>query len=273
MNVNAELSSIFNSLKSRNVQVQEEASNKLFQYLQKHGEETDNIFEMFAKQLQSQKKEDKLGCFTAMNKILKLSRETSIIHYVNKILPVMRQQMVTNDTALVEKGAECLGNLAEMGGAITAQANDETLAQAIKWLRDDTNPKSNKIEKYSAVLLLREYARKLPIITFNKLFDGDAYRRVFDACRDHRENVRMTAAECINHCIRQITERNTRKGHSNQTKLIYDEVENALKSDSDPFYQHSALSILVAIIQARDISKDILKVSKHHKSLIVIVVE
>ena len=33
MNVNAELSSIFNSLKSRNVQVQEEASNKLFQYL------------------------------------------------------------------------------------------------------------------------------------------------------------------------------------------------------------------------------------------------
>ena len=120
MNVNAELSSIFNSLKSRNVQVQEEASNKLFQYLQKHGEETDNIFEMFAKQLQSQKKEDKLGCFTALNKILKLSRETSIIHYVNKILPVMRQQMVTNNTDLVEKGAECLGNLAEMGGAITA---------------------------------------------------------------------------------------------------------------------------------------------------------
>jgi hypothetical protein len=35
--------------------------------------------------------------------------------------------MVTNNTDLVEKGAECLGNLAEMGGAITAQANDDTL--------------------------------------------------------------------------------------------------------------------------------------------------
>jgi hypothetical protein len=33
LSVNAELSTIFNSLKSKNLQVQEEASNKLFQYL------------------------------------------------------------------------------------------------------------------------------------------------------------------------------------------------------------------------------------------------
>ena len=98
------------------------------------------------------------------------------------------------------------------------------------------------------MLLLREYARKLPIITFNKLFDGNAYTHVFAACRDHRENVRMTAAECINYRIRQITERNTRKGNHDQTKLIFAEVEKALNSDSDPFNQHSALSILVAII-------------------------
>ena len=89
--------------------------------------------------------------------------------------------MVTNNTDLVEKGAECLGNLAETGGPITAQANDDTLQLAIKWLSDDPNPKSSKIEKYSAVLVLREYAKKLPIITFNKLFDGKAYELVFIA--------------------------------------------------------------------------------------------
>jgi hypothetical protein len=121
--------------------------------------------------------------------------------------------MVTNDDGLVEKGAECLGNLAEMGGATTAQANDETLTQAIKWLRDDSSSKSTKIEKYSAVLIFKEYSRKLPVITFNKLFDGNYYQLIFMACRDHRENVRMTAAECINHCIKQLTDRSQRKGH------------------------------------------------------------
>jgi hypothetical protein len=141
--------------------------------------------------------------------------------------------MVTNDDGLVEKGAECLGNLAEMGGATTAQANDETLTQAIKWLRDDSSSKSTKIEKYSAVLIFKEYSRKLPVITFNKLFDGNYYQLIFMACRDHRENVRMTAAECINHCIKQLTDRSQRKGHENQTRLIYDEVEKALKSDGD----------------------------------------
>lgn len=110
------------------------------------------------------------------------------------------------------------------------------------------------------MLLLKEYARKLPIITFNKLFDGVAYKLVFAACKDHRENVRMTAAECINYCIRQITERSQRKGHQNQTQLIYAEVEQALNPElNDPFYQHSALSILGAIIQARDINKEIIK--------------
>mgnify|MGYP006094867295 CR=1 FL=1 len=123
--------------------------------------------------------------------------------------------MVTNNTDLVEKGAECLGNLAETGGPITAQANDDTLQLAIKWLSDDPNPKSSKIEKYSAVLVLREYAKKLPIITFNKLFDGKAYELVFIACKDHRENVRITAAECMNYCIRQITDGDRQRNKSN----------------------------------------------------------
>jgi hypothetical protein len=78
--------------------------------------------------------------------------------------------LTTNNPEFVEKGAECLGNLAEAGGSITADVIDKSLNQAVFWLREDQNPKSSDIKKYSAVLILKEYSKKLPVITFNKLF-------------------------------------------------------------------------------------------------------
>ena len=48
---NMELTNIWKNLKSKNTQVQDEASHKLFEYLQKHPEETDEIFKEFHTQL------------------------------------------------------------------------------------------------------------------------------------------------------------------------------------------------------------------------------
>ena len=79
-------------------------------------------------------------------------------------------QLRTNNKELVEKGAECLGNLAEAGGSITAEVIDTSLNIAIQWLYEDTNPRSTDIKKYSAVLILREFCKKQSVITFNKLF-------------------------------------------------------------------------------------------------------
>jgi hypothetical protein len=67
---NIELTNIWKDLKAKNTQVQDEASHKLFEYLQKHPEETDEIFKEFQTQLQIPRKEDKLGIFVALNKIL-----------------------------------------------------------------------------------------------------------------------------------------------------------------------------------------------------------
>jgi len=42
---------------------------------------------------------------------------------------------------------------------------------------------------------LRELSKKLPVITFNKLFSPlKPYLAVFEACKDNRENVRDAAA-------------------------------------------------------------------------------
>ena len=87
--VNVELTNIWLNLKSKNVQVQEEASIKLLEYTQKHSEETDDIFEEFRLQLESPRKDEKFGIFIALNKILHISRETQIVHYVNQLIPVL----------------------------------------------------------------------------------------------------------------------------------------------------------------------------------------
>jgi len=159
--------------------------------------------------------EHKLGCFQAMNKILSVGRETRIVHYVNKFIPTMLKQFTINNTEFVEKAAECLGNLAKAGGSVTAETVETALDQAIKWLSKEkkSSTSSNDIKRYSGVLLLREFCKKLPIITLNKLFDNDhndSYKCIFAAFKDPRANVRDTAAECINICLNLISERESK---------------------------------------------------------------
>jgi hypothetical protein len=70
----------------------------------------------------------------------------------------------------------------------------------------DDDPKSNNIKKYSAVLVIREFCKKLPVMTFSKLFDSKKYfKHIFHALKDHRVHVRTTAAECLNECIKTTT--------------------------------------------------------------------
>ena len=124
---NGELTRIFKELKSKYSGVQIEASRKLYHYLIKHNEDCDDIFEEFNDMLSSNEKETKLGCFIALNKILTVGKETSIVHYVNKIMPMTFKQMKNNSPEIVEKAAECLGNLAKAGGSITAEIAEKNL--------------------------------------------------------------------------------------------------------------------------------------------------
>lgn len=121
---------------------------------------------------------------------------------------MLLNQLRSGNNDLVEKGAECLGNLAEAGGSITAEVIDKSLNVAINWLGEETNPRSTDIRKYSAVLILKEFCNKQAVITFNKLFGAEMnYMLVFAAFKDNREKVRATAADVIKECIRQISER------------------------------------------------------------------
>jgi predicted nucleic acid-binding protein len=79
-------------------------------------------------------------------------------------------------------------------------------------------------------LVIKEFCKKLQIITFNKLFDKqENYKLIFLALKDQRLHVRTTAADCINECIRMISFRDYHDDQKNKyLDLIYKEVELAL---------------------------------------------
>lgn len=210
---NAELSRIITELQKKETQV--EAARKLHQYLAQYQEDCDdNLFNQFRSMLQSSNLDAKFGAILAINKVVRIGRETRIVHNVKKIMQSVLEQLHLSNKELVEKAAQCLGILAEAGGKNTAEAIDQGPTTAIQFLKEDRDPKSNNMKKYSAVLVLREFCKKHSIVTFNRIFDQNGRDRregnvelIFDTLKDHRLYVRQTAAECINACISLINKR------------------------------------------------------------------
>lgn len=84
--------------------------------------------------------------------------------------------------------AECIGTLAEAGGKNIAETVDKVPQIVIKFLREDKEPKSSRNQvnekRYAAVLVIKEFCRKIPIISFSKLFDTfNNIKYIFEALR------------------------------------------------------------------------------------------
>jgi len=269
---NVELIRIINDLRKKETMIQQEAAKKLHQYMSQYQEDCDdNLFNQFKEMLDSKNIEEKFGALMAINKIARIGRETRIIHNVKKIMPCVQIQLQNNNKELVEKAADCLGILAEAGGKTTAEVFDSVLIEMISFLENDKDAKSNNIKKYSAVLVIKEFCKKLQIITFNKLFDKQQnFKLIFYALKDHRLHVRTTAADCINECIRIISAREYQNDQKrNYLDLIYTQVSQALfdTHDTDVFYQQSTLSILSELIQVKSGGSSM---SKSNKNIILV---
>lgn len=204
---NGELLRRITELKKKETQV--EAARKLHQYLAQYQEDCDDsLFNQFRSMLQSSNLDYKFGAILAINKVVRIGRETRIVHNVKKIMQSVLDQLHLGNKELVEKAAQCLGILAEAGGKNTAEAIDQGPMMAIQFLKEDRDPKSNNMKKYSAVLVLKEFCKKHSIVTFNRIFDQSRnVELIFDTLKDHRIYVRQTAADCINACISLINKR------------------------------------------------------------------
>lgn len=177
---NVELIRIINDLRQKDSAIQTEAAKKLHQYLSQYQEDCDdNLFNQFKEMLLSKNIEEKFGALMAINKIARIGRETKIIHNVKNIIENVMEQLQINNKELVEKAADCLGILAEAGGKTMAETFEKVLEVVIQHLNHDKD-----IKKYSAVLVTKQFCKKLPIITFNKLFDrAQNFKLIFSALK------------------------------------------------------------------------------------------
>ena len=148
------------------------------------------------------------------------------MHNIKVIINDVLNQLGSNNKQLVEMASECLGTLAEAGGKNVAETIDYVPQMVLKFLKHDKDPKSKEMKRYAAVLVIKEFCKKMSIITFNKLVDPtNNIALIFEALKDHREYVRTTAADCINECISLVN----RREYNNQIKrqfaqFIYQEV-------------------------------------------------
>jgi hypothetical protein len=105
--------------------------------LEKQEVDQDTLFSRLYQLITSSEKNEKIGGFLATNKILKVVRETKIVHFVNHVMPHVFKQMSFNDDDVLRKGAECLGNLATAGGATVADTIEKRFDDCLEWLTDE----------------------------------------------------------------------------------------------------------------------------------------
>jgi hypothetical protein len=219
--------------------------------------------------LRSASHHDKIGAMLAVNRIVKIGRETRIVHNIKMIIDDVLKQLSMCNRELVEMAAECLGTLAEAGGKNISEHIDQVPSMVIAFLREDKDPKSKEMKRYAAVLVIKEFCRKLSIVSFSKLFDTFTnIRYIFEALRDQREHVRETAAVCINECISLVNRREyNHQMKSDLAAYVYSEVHKGLNQESDLHYLQGVLSILCELVQMKAVSEtkrgpNILSVSK-----------
>ena len=93
----------------------------------------------------------------AINKVVRIGRETRIVHNVKKIINHVFKQLGSPNQEVVEMAAQCMGVLAQAGGKNIAETIDRVPTHVINILREDQDPKSKSMKKYAAVLVLKEF--------------------------------------------------------------------------------------------------------------------
>ena len=125
----------------------------------------------------------------------------------------------------MQAAAIALGKLCQPGGTLTSELVDAEVKTALEWLQ------SERIEerRYSAVLELRELARKAPTLMYG--YVGLIFDLIWVGLRDTRHLIRATSAETVSACFRIIRERDPELKKTWMNKM-YTEMSLGLKANT-----------------------------------------
>ena len=120
---------------------------------------------------------------------------------------------------MIRKAVECLGNLAQSGGNFTSDNVIGHISMCFDWI----NTKASKItifgtsdskvnnRKFAAILLLTEYCKKLPALSYNQLVITENYNNLFPSLGDPQLEVRHAIVDFFKAISKLILQRDPNK--------------------------------------------------------------
>jgi len=278
-----ELDKILFDLKSKNPTIQKNSAKALQQLMENHRELSDEVFFRLLEPTRSTEKHELLGVFQAINRVVKAIGETKTLPFVQRYLPLVFQQLSSNDLEIITKAAKCVGSLTKLGGPHNTEVVETHVKASISWLRSGEGAelfggKGAENRRFAALLVLKEFCMYAPVVTFTYITASkvDCLKDIQNAIKDPKPQVRDAAIDLLQSFLKLIENR-----EESTRKELYLQIYNKARSDfnsADPSALHASFLIVDALLahsksdlqieQFIEICDNVLKY-KDHKSNVI----
>ncbi|EKG20255.1 Phosphatidylinositol 3-/4-kinase catalytic [Macrophomina phaseolina MS6] len=201
---------LFNELKSRNVDVRENAAKALRQSLEAAHRELPpgqfaNYYDRVCNRInalvvQGNETNERLGGIQALDQLIDFKGDDAG-QKTTRFASYLRAISQGNDNAAIDAASHALGRLAKPGGTLTAELVEAEVKSALEWLQMDRQEN----RRFAAVSNLRELAKNSPTLMYQWV--PQIFEVIWYALRDPKVRIRQAAAEAISSCLEIISAR------------------------------------------------------------------
>jgi serine/threonine-protein kinase mTOR len=185
--------------------------------------------------VQSPEPYEKLGGLLALDRLIN-TEGVDAAQKTTRFASYLHNALRSNDYAVLDKAAQCLGHLAKPGGALTAELVESEIQSAMEWLQSDRQ----EGRRLAAVLVIRELAKNSPTLLYG--FVPQIFELIWIPLRDPKELIRKISAEAVSACLAIIVARDA-QFRQHWFARIYDDALSGLKSPNVDWI-HGSLLIL-----------------------------
>ncbi|RDW62509.1 hypothetical protein BP5796_10811 [Coleophoma crateriformis] len=183
---------------------------------------------------------DKLGGIYALDALIDFDG-VDAGQQTTRFTQLLRTVLRGKDLVPMQPAAVALGKICRPGGALISELVESEVNTALEWLQ------SERVEgrRYGAVLVLREFARNAPTLTYS--FVGLIFEHLWVGVRDPNLRIRQTAAEAMSACFQIVKERDRAMRQMWQAKTYNEAVLGVRQGSTE--YVYGSLLVIKGLLQ------------------------